>query len=102
MTDTRLKPLADMDTSPYMSSEVLARGANGTIVPLSMIYRKRLPLDGSHPAYFEGYGAYGIVLDPSSAARASHGSSTEESSPYIIRAAAMVRRSMTPRRNDHD
>ena len=65
VTDTHLKPLADIDTSPYMSSEVLARSADGTMVPLSLIYRKGLPLDGSHPAYLEGYGAYGIVLNPS-------------------------------------
>jgi prolyl oligopeptidase len=65
VTDTHLKPLADIDTSPYTSSEVLARSADGTMVPLSVIYRKGLPLDGSHPAYLEGYGAYGIVLNPS-------------------------------------
>ena len=64
VTDTHLKPLADIDTSPYTSSEVLARSADGTMVPLSVIYRKGLPLDGSHPAYLEGYGAYGIELNP--------------------------------------
>ena len=65
MTDTHLKELANVDMSPYTSSEVLARSADGTMVPLSVIYRKGIALDGSHPAYLEGYGAYGIEINPS-------------------------------------
>jgi prolyl oligopeptidase len=65
VTDTHLKAPANVDMSPYTSSEVQARSADGTLVPLSLIYRKGLALDGSHPAYLEGYGAYGITLEPS-------------------------------------
>jgi prolyl oligopeptidase len=65
IADTHLKPLANIDTSPYTSSEVLARSADGTMVPLSVVYRKGLRLDGSHPAYLQGYGAYGLEIDPS-------------------------------------
>ncbi|MGC1380835.1 MAG: prolyl oligopeptidase family serine peptidase [Candidatus Baltobacteraceae bacterium] len=64
VTDTHLKALANVDMSPYTSSEVHARSADGTMVPLSIVYRKGLKLDGSHPAYLEGYGAYGITLEP--------------------------------------
>jgi prolyl oligopeptidase len=64
VADTHLKPLANVDMSPYTSSEVLARSADGTMVPLSIVYRKGLVRDGSHPAYLEGYGAYGITLEP--------------------------------------
>ncbi len=65
VTDTHLKEPAKVDTSPYTSSEVQARSADGTMVPLSLIYRKDIALDGSHPAYLQGYGAYGIELYPS-------------------------------------
>jgi prolyl oligopeptidase len=65
VSDTHLKELANVDMSPYTSSEVQARSQDGTMVPLSVVYRKDLKLDGSHPAYLEGYGAYGIELDPS-------------------------------------
>jgi prolyl oligopeptidase len=65
VSDTHLKELANVDTSPYTSSEVLARSADGTMVPLSVIYRKGLALDASHPAYLTGYGAYGIEINPS-------------------------------------
>lgn len=64
VTDTHLKPLANVDMTPYTSAEVQARSADGTMVPLSIVYRKGLALDGTHPAYLEGYGAYGIVLAP--------------------------------------
>jgi prolyl oligopeptidase len=51
--------------SPYTSSEVSARSADGTMVPLSIIYRKNIAIDGTHPTYLQGYGAYGIELNPS-------------------------------------
>lgn len=63
-TNTRLKPLSPVDESAYTSSEVQARSADGTLVPLSVVYRKGLRLDGSHPTYLEGYGAYGITIEP--------------------------------------
>jgi prolyl oligopeptidase len=65
VSDTHLKELANVDMSPYTSSEVLARSADGTMVPLSLVYRKGLRLDGSHSTYLEGYGAYGIEINPS-------------------------------------
>src|SRR3984957_2083518 len=34
------------------------------MVPLSNIHKRGLVLDGSHPTWLEGYGAYGITLDP--------------------------------------
>ncbi len=44
--------------------EVTAPGADGTPIPLSIIYPKDMKLDGSHPCLMEGYGAYGISIDP--------------------------------------
>jgi prolyl oligopeptidase len=65
VADTGLKEPAKVDMSPYTSSEIQARSADGTMVPLSIVYKKGLALDGSHPAYLTGYGAYGIELNPS-------------------------------------
>lgn len=65
VTDTQLKAAANVDMSPYTSSEVAARSADGTMVPLSVVYRRDLTLDGSHPAYLNGYGSYGIEINPS-------------------------------------
>jgi prolyl oligopeptidase len=64
LTDTGLVPASPVDFSQIESEEVKAKSADGTIVPLSIIHKRRLELDGSHPAWLEGYGAYGITLDP--------------------------------------
>jgi prolyl oligopeptidase len=61
---TDLKPPSPFDASPYTSAEVQAPSADGTLVPLSLVYRKGLKLDGSHPAYLTGYGAYAIDIFP--------------------------------------
>jgi prolyl oligopeptidase len=64
VADTHIKPLSPVDESAYTSSEVEARSADGTMVPLSIIYRKGLKLDGSHPVNLEGYGSYGVTDNP--------------------------------------
>jgi prolyl oligopeptidase len=61
---TDLKPPSPFDASAYTSEEVQAPSADGTLVPLSLVYRKGLKRDGSHPAYLEGYGAYAIDIYP--------------------------------------
>jgi prolyl oligopeptidase len=50
--------------SAYEAREVEATSADGTKVPLSILCRKGLALDASHPTLYEGYGAYGISYDP--------------------------------------
>lgn len=47
-----------------VSEEVEVPGHDGTMVPLSIIHRKDLQLDGSTPCILEGYGAYGISYTP--------------------------------------
>ena len=47
-----------------VSEEVEAPGHDGTPVPLSIIHRKGMPLDGSNPCILEGYGAYGMSMPP--------------------------------------
>lgn len=62
--DTGIIPAATIDFSSIVSEEVKARSADGTLVPLSIVHRKDLARDGSHPALLEGYGAYGVVREP--------------------------------------
>ena len=63
-TDTQLRPRSPVDFSAITSDEVEARSADGTMVPLSIVYRRDLERDGSNPTLLVGYGAYGITLDP--------------------------------------
>ena len=63
--DTKLMPASPVDFSQIESIEVKARSADGTLVPLSIVYKRGLARDGSNPTLLTGYGAYGTSLDPS-------------------------------------
>lgn len=47
-----------------ISEEVEVPSHDGTMVPLSIVRRKDLKLDGSAPCILEGYGAYGMSMPP--------------------------------------
>jgi len=65
ISDTKLQPLGPYDDSKNLESvEVKAKSYDGTMVPLSITYKKGLKLDGSNPTLLRGYGAYGITEDP--------------------------------------
>jgi prolyl oligopeptidase len=63
--DTGLVAKSPVDYSGVESEEVKAKSADGTMVPLSIVHPRGMKLDGSHPTWLEGYGAYGITIDPS-------------------------------------
>jgi len=46
------------------AEEVKAPSWDGTMIPLSIVHKKEMKLDGSHPTLLEGYGAYAINEDP--------------------------------------
>jgi prolyl oligopeptidase len=48
-----------------VAEEVEVPGHDGTLIPLSIIHRKGLKLDGSHSVILDGYGAYGSRYRPS-------------------------------------
>jgi prolyl oligopeptidase len=64
LTDTGLVALSPVDYSQVESEEVKAKSADGSMVPLSIVHQRGITRDGSHPTWLEGYGAYGITLDP--------------------------------------
>ncbi len=69
VTNTKLIEKHPADFSAFEALEVEATSADGTKVPLSILCNKNLKLDDSHPTLFEGYGAYGISIDPGFDAR---------------------------------
>ncbi len=50
------------DPALYVTRRVFAPAADGETVPVSLLYRKDTPLDGSAPCYLYGYGSYGITI----------------------------------------
>ncbi|MCO5731914.1 S9 family peptidase [Rhizobium sp. SSA_523] len=49
----------------YVTRRVMATSHDGALVPVSLLYRKDCPLDGSAPCLLYGYGAYGISIPAS-------------------------------------
>ena len=65
VSDTGLQPQGPHDNpSDMVSTEVKVKSHDGTLVPMSIIHRKGLKLDGSNPTLLYGYGAYGISQTP--------------------------------------
>jgi oligopeptidase B len=52
------------DASAYVTERLWARAADGVEVPISVVRRRDVPLDGSAPALIYGYGAYEAPVDP--------------------------------------
>ena len=56
--------LGGYDPSLYESERIFAKAADGTPVPISIVYKKGLTKDGGNPLLLYGYGSYGINSDP--------------------------------------
>jgi len=52
------------DKNNYKAERVFATASDGTKIPMSVVYRKTVKLDGSAPALLYGYGSYGISIPP--------------------------------------
>ena len=65
VTDTQIIPPDPLDVSHLAVREVMVPSTDGAQVPVSIIVRDDIVLDGSHPTLFEGYGSYGDPWDPS-------------------------------------
>lgn len=46
------------------SREVLAKAKDGTMIPLSIVYKRGLTLNGKNPTLLTGYGSYGRISYP--------------------------------------
>ncbi|MGH8127749.1 MAG: prolyl oligopeptidase family serine peptidase [Gammaproteobacteria bacterium] len=65
VADTHLQPVGPYDNaSGLVAEEVMAKSADGTLVPLSIVYRKGLKRDGSNPVLLSGYGSLAVTLYP--------------------------------------
>jgi oligopeptidase B len=52
------------DRTNYASERVFATASDGTKVPISLVYKKGVPRDGSAPLLLYGYGSYGVSTSP--------------------------------------
>ena len=63
------------DRTNYKSERVFALASDGTKIPMSMVYRKGVKMDGSAPLLLYGYGSYGASIPPTFSSRHSSPSS---------------------------
>ncbi len=52
------------DKNNYIEERICATAADGTKVPLSMVYRKEIKPNGKNPFLLYAYGSYGMNIDP--------------------------------------
>ncbi|MBQ0768418.1 MAG: S9 family peptidase [Bizionia sp.] len=54
----------DFDKNNYESKRVWATARDGVKIPMSIVYKKGIVLDGSNPLLQYAYGSYGSTIDP--------------------------------------
>ena len=64
VADTGLAPKFTVDLSAYDTIETAVPAGGGVMVPLSIVFRRGIALDHSHPTLLIGYGSFGVSLDP--------------------------------------
>jgi len=57
--------LGGFDRNDYQSERLMVPARDGALVPVSIVYRKGLTRDGSHPLLLYAYGSYGASMDAS-------------------------------------
>ncbi|HSJ04858.1 MAG TPA: prolyl oligopeptidase family serine peptidase, partial [Verrucomicrobium sp.] len=57
-------PKLDFDGTPFETKQVFFSSKDGTKVPLFIVHKKGLKLDGTNPCLLYGYGGFDISLSP--------------------------------------
>ena len=58
-------PYIDFNSEDFVSEQHFFISKDGTKVPISIMYKKGVKLDGTNPAILYGYGGFNISLNPS-------------------------------------
>jgi len=56
--------LGGFNSDDYETKRLFAKADDGTEIPVSIVYKKGIKLDGHNPCMLTGYGAYGISSEP--------------------------------------
>ena len=61
---TALRTHSPADFSDTLVSRIFATGRDGTRIPINVLHRAGVALDGSNPTLLYAYGGYGVCLAP--------------------------------------
>ena len=64
-SQTVFRPDVEVDADRYIVQQVFYESLDGTDIPMFVVHRKGLELDGSNPTYLYGYGGFNITVTPS-------------------------------------
>jgi oligopeptidase B len=56
--------LGGFDSENYESKRIYAEADDGTMIPMSIVYRRGMERNGENPCLIYGYGSYGHTMDP--------------------------------------
>jgi prolyl oligopeptidase len=62
------KPTVDFDPDRYETKQIFYASKDGTKIPMFIVSKKGLQLDGNNPVYLTGYGGFNISMTPGFAA----------------------------------
>lgn len=52
------------DYTDFITKKIFYKSKDGTNIPMYLVYKKDLKLDGSHPVILQGYGGFGVKTEP--------------------------------------
>ncbi len=61
LSETDWAPPSPVDFSDIEAHEVFATARDGTRIPLSIVHKRGIALDGANPTLLGGYGSYGLI-----------------------------------------
>ena len=59
------EPKVDFNADNYETKQIFYKSKDGTQVPMFIIHKKAIKLDGNNPTYLYGYGGFNVSLTPS-------------------------------------
>lgn len=66
LTTLKVKPIpSGYDAADYATERLMAPSRDGTLVPISIVYKKDFAKGSGAPLHLYGYGAYGMGMSPS-------------------------------------